>query len=445
MKFVGTILLLVLLWGAAPGPRVTGPSDAILDSARAEFDAGRYWHASRLLRSRADEDGRGLAEILLLARADAGWKNWSGVVEGLEAMDWLDEFEGAEGRRLMARALEAGEGTAPEASREARSAARAGRWESIVEALEVAGDESPTLVAWTALDVAEWSAERGDVARVGELLPWVRRDSTASDAAWDVRARALLAAADSGRALDAYLEHLEVETEDSRRGRAFAAVGELRLARGDSSGGRHAFLAALEAYPRGASGARSASALIEMKGLDADLALLAARTLDRAGDPRRSLVAYGRYEALLPDSVAIDPPVRLVMARLLSATGEHEAAVREFRQLVETDDLGFELRVLDQWLSTRRRQGRRDAVRTIQGWIIERFPESRQAVDIVFSWAAAAQDRGAHSEAAAGFEKAIGDCNPVARDTAHQLASGAWKTRPGISLSGAPCAPPELP
>ena len=427
MKFVGTILLLVLLWGAAPGPRVTGPSDAILDSARAEFDAGRYWHASRLLRSRADEDGRGLAEILLLARADAGWKNWSGVVEGLEAMDWLDEFEGAEGRRLMARALEAGErweaaaesfglfrrtsrhgeGTAPEASREARSAARAGRWESIVEALEVAGDESPTLVAWTALDVAEWSAERGDVARVGELLPWVRRDSTASDAAWDVRARALLAAADSGRALDAYLEHLEVETEDSRRGRAFAAVGELRLARGDSSGGRHAFLAALEAYPRGASGARSASALIEMKGLDADLALLAARTLDRAGDPRRSLVAYGRYEALLPDSVAIDPPVRLVMARLLSATGEHEAAVREFRQLVETDDLGFELRVLDQWLSTRRRQGRRDAVRTIQGWIIERFPESRQAVDIVFSWAAAAQDRGAHSEAAAGFEKAM--------------------------------------
>ena len=42
-------------------------------------------------------------------------------------------------------------------------------------------------------------------------------------------------------------------------------------------------------------------------------------------------------------------------------------------------------------------------------------------------------------------EEFLGDCNPVARDTAHQLASGAWKTRPGISLSGAPCAPPELP
>ena len=42
-------------------------------------------------------------------------------------------------------------------------------------------------------------------------------------------------------------------------------------------------------------------------------------------------------------------------------------------------------------------------------------------------------------------EQEFGYCNPVARDTAHQLASGAWKTRPGISLSGAPCAPPELP
>ena len=42
-------------------------------------------------------------------------------------------------------------------------------------------------------------------------------------------------------------------------------------------------------------------------------------------------------------------------------------------------------------------------------------------------------------------DEMLGYCNPVARDTAHQLASGAWKTRPGISLSGAPCAPPELP
>ena len=444
MRSGGTLLLLTLLSGAAPGPRVetapTAPnltgtlspsspfrSDALLDSARAEFDAGRYWHASRLLRSRPEDAEREVAEVLLLARADAGWKNWSGVVESLEGVEWLDALEGAEGRRLLARGLEAeerwdaaadhfalfrrtdpsGSVVAPEASREARSAARAGRWESVPEALEMAGGESPELVAWTALDVAEWSAADADVQRVLQLLPWIRRDSAAAEAAWDIEARVLLASGDSTRALEAYARSLETETHPSRRGRAFSRVGQLRLAQGDSASAKQAFLASLAAYPRGRSGARSASAVIDMNGLDTDLSLLAAQALDRAGDNRRSLDAYERYVELRPDSLEADPAVQLVMARLLSATGQYEAAVRDFRILVETDDPDFELRVLDQWLRTRRRQGRRDAARTIQGWIIERFPESRQAVDIVFSWAAAAHDRGAHTEAFAGYERAM--------------------------------------
>ena len=65
------------------------------------------------------------------------------------------------------------------------------------------------------------------------------------------------------------------------------------------------------------------------------------------------------------------------------------------------------LRVLDQWHAARSRQGRRDAVRTIEGWIIDRFPESRQAVDIVVSRANSAWTRGTYVEAAAGFERAI--------------------------------------
>ena len=349
------------------------------------------------------------------------------MVEDLEGEDWLDELEGAEGRRLLARGLEAAgrwdaatesfarfraKGSssgvlAPEASREARVAARAGRWGSVEEALEMAGRASPKLVAWTALDVAEWLSDNGDAPHVAELLPWVRRDSTAADAAWDIEARTFLVAGDSSGALRAYLLTLDAETRASRRGRALSTVGLLRLARPDSAGAREALVASLSVYPRGVSGAQAASALIDMNELDADLVLLAAQTLDRVRDDRRALAAYRRYEDLLPDSVASDPAVRLIMARLLSATRAHEAAVREFRLLVETDDPEFELRVLDQWLRTRRRQGRRDASRTIQGWIIERFPESRQAVDIVFTWAAAAQDRGARAEAVAGFERAM--------------------------------------
>ena len=451
MRFGGSLLLLALLgagssgpqaWRTSPGPQArstypgprpagtlgTTAADPVLDSARAELAAGRYWHASRLLRSRSyGGDRTDPSETLLLARADAGWKNWPGVVEGLEGADWLDELESAEGRRLLGRGLEAAErwedaaesfarfretgpsrsAVAPEASREARSAARAGRWESVLEAMEAAGEESLELVGWTALDVAEWISDNGDVERVVELLPWIRRDSAAADVAWEVEARTLLVAGDSTRALDAYLQTLEAETRASRRGRAFSAVGALRLARRDSARARQAFQASLAVHPRGASGARAASALLDMGDLDADLALLAAQTLDRAGDSRRSLEAYRRYEDLLPDSMAMDPEVGLVMARLLSAVGQYDAAVRDFRLLVETDDPEFELRVLDQWLRTRRRQGRRDAARTIQSWIIERFPESSQAVDIVFARAAAAQDGGAYAEAAAGFERAM--------------------------------------
>ena len=451
MRFGGSLLLLALLgagssgpqaWRTSPGPQArstypgprpagtlgTTAADPVLDSARAELAAGRYWHASRLLRSRSyGGDRTDPSETLLLARVDAGWKNWPGVVEGLEGADWLDELESAEGRRLLGRGLEAAErwedaaesfarfretgpsrsAVAPEASREARSAARAGRWESVLEAMEAAGEESLELVGWTALDVAEWISDNGDVERVVELLPWIRRDSAAADVAWEVEARTLLVAGDSTRALDAYLQTLEAETRASRRGRAFSAVGALRLARRDSARARQAFQASLAVHPRGASGARAASALLDMGDLDADLALLAAQTLDRAGDSRRSLEAYRRYEDLLPDSMAMDPEVGLVMARLLSAVGQYDAAVRDFRLLVEIDDPEFELRVLDQWLRTRRRQGRRDAARTIQGWIIERFPESSQAVDIVFARAAAAQDGGAYAEAAAGFERAM--------------------------------------
>ncbi len=448
MRFGGPLLLLALLgagssgpqaWRTSPGPQArstypgprpagtlgTTAADPVLDSARAELAAGRYWHASRILRSRSDGGDRtDPSETLLLARADAGWKNWPGVVEGLEGADWLDELESAEGRRLLGRGLEAAErwdaaaesfarfretgpsrsAVAPEVSREARSAARAGRWESVLEA---AGEESLELVGWTALDIAEWISDNGDVGRVVELLPWIRRDSAAADVAWEVEARTLLVAGDSTRALDAYLQTLEAETRASRRGRAFSAVGALRLARRDSAGARQAFQASLAVHPRGASGARAASALLDMGDLDADLALLAAQTLDRAGDSRRSLEAYRQYEDLLPDSMAMDPEVGLVMARLLSAVGQHDAAVREFRLLVETDDPEFELRVLDRWLRTRRRQGRRDAARTIRGWIIERFPESSQAVDIVFARAAAAQDGGAYAEDTAGFERAM--------------------------------------
>jgi len=402
--------------------------DPAVDSATAEFEAGRYWHASQILKERATA-GPALtpSEVLLLSRAEAGWKNWASVLAELEDVEWLDEIGGGEGRLLLARSLEAAERWAEAAehyrifrltaamaketpwaaSREAQVAARAGLWEPTLAALEAAGQRSPELSAWTVLQMARTSLERGEEAEALRILPLIRGDSVVSDVAWDLEARALLGAGDTARALSLFEELVGGDLGSERRGEAMEVIGSIARDRGDMAAARAAYEAALEAYPRGASGARAAWGMMRTGPVDAEQALRSAEILDRAREHHQALQAYERHLAMLPEAVGPDPAVQLARARLLSAIGTHDTAVVEFRKLAETDDPDDELRVLDQWLRARSRQGRRDAVRTIQGWIIERFPESREAVDIVVSWANSARGRGAYPEAAAGFERAI--------------------------------------
>ena len=210
---------------ATPGPADT--PDQTVDSAQAEFEAGRYWHASQILREhRAEGAVLTPSEVLLLARADAGWKNWGAVLAGLEGADWLDEIGGGEGSLLVARALEAAERwdeaarqyahfrstgamareTPWVASREAQVAARAGLWEPMLAALEAAGRTSPDLSEWTVLELARNSLERGDAEQALRILPMMRGDSAISELAWDLEARAWLATGDTARALEHYAE-----------------------------------------------------------------------------------------------------------------------------------------------------------------------------------------------------------------------------------------------
>ena len=402
--------------------------DQTVDSARAEFEAGRYWHASQMLREHGTE-GAVLApsDVLFLARADAGWENWEGVLEGLEGADWLDRIEGGEGRLLFARALEAAERwdeaarhygrfrsagpiateTAWAASREAQVAARAGLWVPMLGALEAAGRSSPALSEWTVLELARSSLEREDAEQTLRILPMIGGDPAIAELAWDLEARAWLLAGDTAHARERYTELALGDLRAAQRGEALEAIGALAEAGGDVGAARAAYEASLDAYPRGASGAKAAWGIFRTGTVDAEQALRSARVLDQVRENHQALEAYERHLAELPAAVEPEPAVLLARARLLSALGTHEAAVVEFRKLVETDDPVFELRVLDQWHAARSRQGRRDAVRTIEGWIIDRFPESRQAVDIVVSRANSAWTRGTYVEAAAGFERAI--------------------------------------
>ena len=458
MKFLGSILAVLTLWvgvptapsfpdspsgldprpstederyaairSAVPPDRGFAP-DPTVDSARAEFEAGRFWHASEILRE-LRSDGAALTprDVLLLARADAGWENWRDVLAGLEEADWLDGIGGGEGRLLLARALEAAErwdeaaqqyerlrstgaiaSAAPwAASREAQVAARAGLWVPMLGALEVAGRHSRDLAKWTVLQLAHNSLEQGDGQQTLRILPLIRGDSAIADMAWDLEARAWLVAGDTARALEHYAELASGDLRAAQRGQAMKAIGALAEAAGNVSAAHAAYEASLDAHPRGASGTRAAWRVLQTGAVDAEQALRSARVLDRARENHQALQAYELHLAALPGAVRPEPAVQLARARLLSAVGTHEAAVVEFRKLVETDDPVFELRVLDEWRRARSRQGRRDAVRTIEGWIIDRYPESREAVDIVASRANSALARGSYAEAAAGFERAI--------------------------------------
>ncbi len=458
MKLFGTIFVVLAVWAGTPStsfvpdtPLAVEPasyegeetggiqdsdvflqsldvSDPTVDSARAEYRAGRYWHASEMLRDRVAEGATATpSEMLLLARADAGWKNWEGVVAGLDGADWLDGIEDGGGRLLLARGLESAErweeavqhyqrfrstgGVVEEtgwaASREAQVAARAGLWEPMFSALAEAGRRSTQLSQWTVLQVTRDALESGDAAQALRMFPLISGDSAIADLAWDLEARALLAAGDTSGALDRYQALvISGDLRSARRGEAMEAIAALAAARGDTVAARRAYEASLDAYPRGASGARAAWGVLRTGLVDAEQALRSARILDAAREYQRALIGYQRHLNAL-ETVPPEPATLLARARLLSAVGTHEEAVVEFRKLVETDDPDFELRVLDQWHRARGRQGRRDAVRTIEGWIIDRYPASRKAVDITVSWANSALARGAYPEAAAGYQRAI--------------------------------------
>ena len=366
-------------------------------------------------------------DLLLLARADAGWQNWDDVLAGLEGADWLDGIGGGEGRLLLARALEVAErwdeaaqqyelfrstGAVASAipwaaSREAQVAARAGLWVPMLGALEVTGRHSPELAKWTVLQLARNSLEQGDGEQTLRILPLIRGDSVIAALAWNLEARAWLVAGDTARALERYAELVSGDLSPPQRGEALEAIGALAEVAGDRVAAHAAYEASLDAYQGGASGPRAAWGVVRTGTVDVELALRSARVLERVRENHQALQAYERHLAGLPAEVEPEPAVQLARARLLSAVGRHEAAVVEFRKLVETDDPAFELRVLGEWHRARSRQGRRDAVRTIEGWIIDRYPESREAVDIVVSRANSSLARGSYGAAAAGFERAI--------------------------------------
>lgn len=420
------LLLPLLVAGVGVGPRASaqlpGATEAAVDSARSEVEVGRPWHATRILRRLAGDGPLHPPALLLLAEAEAGWGNWTAALVILDEAAWLDDLYDGRGRLLRARALEEsgrwgeaadgytdylnlGHGRPSAATRLRRTHAldRASREEAMPDLRALARAE-PVAASWVALQMARRASEGGDPDRVRNVLA-VISDPAALSRAWNLVARAHLAAGDTTAAVESYGVMLP-SLSSGRRAFALQSIAELMLARTDSAGALAAAASSFALRSRGGSAGRAARMILEMGDPGAEEALGLSVALAAAGDAPRALRAVQMHIDGWDAGSARSREVLLDRARLLSAVGRHDDAIHEFRSLAESADGDFELKLLKEWRTVRRTQGRGDAVRTIDEWIVERFPESAEAVAVIFFRADQLHDRGDLAAAAGQYRRA---------------------------------------
>ena len=385
------------------------------DSALAEFEAGRFWHAARMLREEGAAAGTP-EDVLLLARAEAGWKNWSAVAELLDGAEWLSEESDAIGLYILGRAWEA-QGQWAEAAesyggyvdlgslgttrhhasivRRTRSLWKSGEREASFISLR---QLEPHLGAqsWTALEIALEEARDGNASSVEDLLGMIQQPLVQLSS-WRLLPDALFEAGDLVGATEAFRQAYQ-QLNGDRRATAAIELAELLLAGGDTATARGLLLEGLEEAP-GAFRDRAAAELFDLGDTDRELTLELARILDRAGDGRRALTGYDRVVALSAntiDGVSVPLPMRVERARLMGTVQtRQEEAIQEFRAIrdVTTDDrIGG--RNLELWAQLRRRQGLDEHVRTLRRWLLEEHPNSSEAAEVAWSRASQADSRG---------------------------------------------------
>jgi peptidoglycan lytic transglycosylase len=426
---------------------LSGQADqAAVDSAVIELARGRSWHAARLLRAQPDLSEFTPQNVLMLAQAEAGFRDDQGVAEVLRGRSWLPMLADGEGLYLLgvaesklgeateaARLLRLFEENSPDEgrravarSRLARIQAEDGLFAEAIATLERMAEDPAALRSWSALEVARIAARYPDVSGVRGASELAQGEPALR--MWALEAEALVHQGDSLMAEAVYAARMGTLGASSRQGWAAMSLGRLQMARGEDDDARVSFEASLEAFPRGTSGVRASMGLLQLGVSDADEALRVARIIRAGGgDARPSIEAYERYFALIGDSA--NPADRFAWASQLAGVGRHEDAVVAFRELEKTDDPAMELRVLDTWVDVRRSQGRRDAARTVQGWILERFPESAPAAEIYFFRGDDLHDRGALVEARAQYVRAL-ETGP------HAIAGLAWMRAAQISADG---------
>lgn len=401
--------------GDVPGAAARGSTviPTVSDSALEELSAGRFWHAARMLRDAGAADGAP-ADVLTLARAEAGWDNWPAVLDLLRSADWLSTLGDGEGLYLLGRAYEDRQAWPEAAAAYAghlglvepssstatitrvhlgRSAWHAGDRASADAALADLRS-TPFARSWIAVELALAAADSGDVGGVSSLAQHAVEPSAAG-ALWRAEADALLVAGDSSAAANEFAR-IRGFTTGPRRATASVELGRLRVAAGDAQSGLELLI---EGFDGGSNRtrARAAEVLVEVGDFDFARTLELASVLDRAGDGRRALAGYDRAWSLAELEGAEFPEAsRLERARLMATVSARQAeALEEFRTIRETTESArVGARNLEVWAQLRRRQGMDAQVATLRRWLLEEFPSSDEAAEVAWSQGSNAEARG---------------------------------------------------
>ena len=431
-------LFLLVLLGAAiplmgwPGGRGDAPAGG-LDAADDEWEAGRPRQAALLLREvlrgRADTTP---ADLLRLARAEAGWGNQGVVVPLLEGRGWLDGVGEGEGWRLLAGALEAREDWSGAAAawsralsaspaeeipvvalRRTRALIREGAGPGALAALESLPPSTAAgeMREWVVLEMLRRSAASGDTATLRQGLSFLEGGEVRERAAL-LPGEAWLSAADTLGAIQRFsaLADRGGELPDRVVSDALSREGELRLALGDTARGVVVLRRALAQAPSGSGPFQAARLLLDLDLLTSEEGPRAAGALETGGDTRRAL---GAWEAVLARGTAGVAPAeqarrRLRRARLLVGTDRGSEARPELEPLAGSSDAAVAVPALELLIRVEGAAGRTAEVRRLEERLVAEHPGTPAALSVVFFRADAAHDRDELPEALSQYQRAAG-------------------------------------
>lgn len=436
------------------------PSSQVPETVRSDLEAGRYWNASRALEDHlAPLASASIPDRLVLADAHAGWRNWAGAVEALvagrpdtddaparywyvlgTARHMLGEAEAAaEALARFVASLPGGSSEAvaarsrlvrlrAEAAAGALGDARGGAdsLDSLVQAVAELGALSPTVAGWTALEAARTIAGAGAAEAVARLLALVS-DAEVRSRGWSLEIDAWLSAGDTAKALEALVglrravdgagalgapnaERPNADAPTTGGPDAVALLGRewrYRRALGDAEGAVRAMKGVLTRATRGTVAKDAALALWEAQGaqgLDADELR---RVATAAGAGREYGTAVRAWRAAQSAGAVLEESERMALARALNGSRDRNGAVQLYRDLSVSSDAAIAARALRAWADIRRVQGRRQDLATLENRLVDRFPGSAQALDVVFFRADDHHDAGSLTQAMDRYRQVV--------------------------------------